>query len=252
MALAAWPFPRWVAHRGAGKLAPENTLAAFRLGASHGFHAFECDVKLSADGVPFLLHDATLDRTTNGRGLAGAQPWSALSQLDAGAWHSPAFAGEPLPSFKAIANYCLANGHALNIEIKPSPGSEAITGHAVAEAAGRLWAGVPVQPLLSSFQAEALAAAQVAAPALPRALLLDALHDGWFDQARALGCVAVVTNHRLLTGAVVERLHSAGLRALCYTVNELADAKRLLALGIDGLITDAVDRIQSQVGATQA
>ena len=65
---ADWPYPRWVAHRGAGKLAPENTLAAFRLGAAHGYRAFECDVKLSADGVPFLLHDATLDRTTSGQG----------------------------------------------------------------------------------------------------------------------------------------------------------------------------------------
>ena len=63
-ALPAWPYPRAIAHRGAGKLAPENTLAAFREGARHGYRAFECDVKLSADGVPFLLHDATLDRTT--------------------------------------------------------------------------------------------------------------------------------------------------------------------------------------------
>ena len=62
-----WPYPLWIAHRGAGKLAPENTLAAFRLGAAHGYRAFECDVKLSADGVPFLLHDAELDRTSNGQ-----------------------------------------------------------------------------------------------------------------------------------------------------------------------------------------
>ncbi len=249
MALAAWPFPRWIAHRGAGKLAPENTLAAFRVGAAHGFRAFECDVKLSADGVPFLLHDATLERTTTGTGVAGAQAWSALSQLDAGAWHSPAFAGEALPSLETIARYCLANGHALNIEIKPTPGSEAATGHAVAEAAARLWARAPVQPLLSSFQPEALAAACTAEPSLPRALLLDSMHDGWFEQARALGCVAVVTNHRLMSAAIAEQLHGAGLRALCYTVNEPADATRLLALGIDGLITDAVDRLPAQVGA---
>ena len=63
--LPAWPYPRWVAHRGAGKLAPENTLAAFRLAAHHGYRMFECDVKLSADGVPFLMHDTTLQRTTN-------------------------------------------------------------------------------------------------------------------------------------------------------------------------------------------
>ena len=68
-----WPYPRWIAHRGAGKLAPENTLAAFRLGAQHGYRMFECDAKLSADGVPFLLHDATLERTTNGQGRAGDQ-----------------------------------------------------------------------------------------------------------------------------------------------------------------------------------
>ena len=123
-----WPYPRWVAHRGAGKLAPENTLAAFKLGASHGYRMFECDVKLSADGVPFLLHDATLERTTTGKGKGGALPWSQLSQLDAGSWHSRAHAGEPLSSLESIARYCLHNGHFLNIEIKPTPGVERHTG----------------------------------------------------------------------------------------------------------------------------
>src|SRR6187401_806656 len=92
-----WPFPFWIAHRGAGKLAPENTLAAFRVGASFGYRAFECDVKLSADGIPFLLHDATLARTTSGGDDAGALDWSALARLDAGTWHSRTFAGEPPP-----------------------------------------------------------------------------------------------------------------------------------------------------------
>ena len=238
----AWPYPFWVAHRGAGKLAPENTLAAFRLGAAHGYRAFECDVKLSADGVPFLLHDAMLERTTSGTGTASAQPWSALAQLDAGAWHSAAYAGEPLPSFEAIAHYCLRNGHTLNVEIKPTRGDEAATGAAVALAGARLWAHAAVPPLLSSFRPDALQAAQAAAPALPRALLLDSLRDGWFEEARALGCVAVVTKHTLMNAALIAQLHGAGLRALCYTVNEPADAQRLLALGIDGLITDAVDR----------
>ena len=108
-----WHRPLIIAHRGASGLAPENTLAAFRLGASHGYRAFECDVKLSADGVPFLLHDDTLERTTNGQGRAGDQPWTALSRLDAGSWHSAAYAGEPLASFEAIAAYCLRNGFAL-------------------------------------------------------------------------------------------------------------------------------------------
>ena len=238
----AWPLPFWIAHRGAGRLAPENTLAAFRVGARHGFRAFECDVKLSADGVPFLLHDATLERTTSGRGVAGDRPWQALSRLDAGAWHGTAFAGEPLPTLDAVAAFVLGGGHALNVEIKPTPGCDAETGRTVALAAARLWAGAPAPPLLSSFRADALAAARAAAPRLPRALLLDALPAGWLDAARALGCAGVVCRHALIDAAVIGAAHGAGLRLAAYTVNDAAEARRLIALGIDGLITDAVNR----------
>lgn len=241
-----WPYPLWIAHRGAGKLAPENTLAAFRVGAAFGYRAFECDVKLSADGVPFLLHDATLERTAGVPGTAGERPWSELSRLDAGGWHGRTFAGEPIPSFEAIAAYCLRNGFALNIEIKPTPGQELETGREVAREAARLWSAAgercAVPPLLSSFRPEALQGARETAPALPRALLLDTLWDGWFDIARTLGCVACVTNHKLMDAALIAQLRDAGLRALVYTVNDAGEARRLAALGIDGIITDAVDR----------
>jgi len=242
-----WPYPLWVAHRGAGLLAPENTLAAFRVGASHGYRAFECDVKLSADGVPFLLHDATLQRTTPERGRASDRSWDQLSRLDAGGWHSRGFAGEPIPSFEAIARYCLRNGFALNIEIKPTPGDEAETGRVVAREAARLWAGEAVKPLLSSFKPDALAAARDGAPELPRALLLDSLRDGWLDEAQSLGCIAVVTHYGLIDAAVLTRVHGAGLRALVYTVNDPAEARRLMGLGIDGIITDAVQRFSPGV-----
>ncbi len=152
----AWPYPFWIAHRGAGRLAPENTLAAFRLGARHGYRMFECDAKLSADGVVFLLHDGTLERTTSGQGTAGDQPWAALAQLDAGGWHSRAWAGEPIPTLDNLARWCLANHHLLDIEIKPTPGTEAATGRAVATLAARLWQGAAVPPLLTSFQTDAL------------------------------------------------------------------------------------------------
>ena len=156
-----WPYPRWVAHRGAGKLAPENTLAAFRLGATHGFRMFECDAKLSADGVPFLMHDATLARTTNGgKGIGGDLPWHALSQLDAGGWHSRAYAGEPLCTLESAARFCLANGYHLNIEIKPTPGTERETGEVVARHAARLWQNADVPPFLTSFQVAALEGAR--------------------------------------------------------------------------------------------
>lgn len=247
--LPAWPYPRWVAHRGAGKLAPENTLAAFRLGASHGYRMFECDVKLSSDGVPFLMHDATLQRTTNARAkigpgqsaVGGDHAWGVLSQLDAGSWHSRAYAGEPLATLDAVAAYCLRNGYFLNIEIKPTPGTERRTGEVVAQHAARLWAGQAVPPLLTSFDPEALEGAQATAPALPRGLLLDTLWTGWLETALRLGCQAIVCNHALWDRSTVTQAQSAGLRTLSYTVNDDWATQRLIDLGTDSIITDRVD-----------
>ena len=236
-----WPYPLWIAHRGAGKLAPENTLAAFRVGARHGYRAFECDVKLSADGVPFLLHDATLQRTTSGSGIAGELRWNELARLDAGSWHSHAYDGESVPSLEAIAHYVVHNRFALNIEVKPTPGAEQETGEVVAREAARLWNGASLLPLLSSFSATALAAARATEESLPRALLLDGLRDGWLDEARALACVAVVANHASLDTKVIAQIHAADMHALSYTVNDRTVARRLLAEGVAGLITDAVD-----------
>ena len=236
-----WPYPFWIAHRGAGKLAPENTLAAFKLGAEYGYRMFECDVKLSLDDVLFLLHDATLDRTTNALGDARAQSWRALSKLDAGAWHSPAFAGEPLASFASVARYCLDNGYFLNIEIKPTPGLEAQTGAAVATTAAQFWKDAVVPPLLTSFQVASLEAAQRAQPQLPRALLLDELTPNWLQTALALGCVAVVCNYKLWNASTVAQAKKAGFKTLSYTVNDATAVENLLALGTDGIITDRVD-----------
>ena len=238
-----WPYPKWIAHRGAGKLAPENTLAAFQLGAQHGYRMFECDAKLSSDGVVFLLHDEHLERTTNGTGVAGSHEWSHLSQLDAGSWHSIAYAGEPLPTLESLARFCLSHGYFLNIEIKPTPGTEAMTGAIVAEEALRLWQGESIPPLLTSFKTEALVAAKQTAPLLPRGLLLDSLWDGWFEAVLELECVAIVCNYKLWNKELVETVHAQKIRCLSYTVNEHDIADSLIALGTDGIITDSVDEL---------
>ncbi|MEK0416471.1 MAG: glycerophosphoryl diester phosphodiesterase [Pseudomonadota bacterium] len=237
-----WPYPLWIAHRGAGKLAPENTLAAFRVGAQHGYRAFECDVKLSADGVPFLLHDATLDRTTAGQGKAGDKTWSELSRLDAGGWHSRAYAGEPMPSLEALSVYLQRNGFLLDLEIKPTPGLELQTGQVVGQEVMRLWADAPIPPLFTSFRPEALQGARETAPHIPRGLLLDTLWDGWFNVAQALECAAVVTHYNLMNAELLSKLHAAGLRGLVYTVNDPSVAQWLIGLGIDGIVTEAVDK----------
>lgn len=251
---AAWPYPCWIAHRGAGELAPENTMAAFRLGAEHGFAMFECDVKLSADGEPFLLHDTDLDRTTNGRGEAGLQTWDALSRLDAGSWHGRPYAGEPLLRLESLARWLQALGMMVNLEIKPTPGDEVRTGRVVAQHVARLWSQAHVKPLLSSFSTAALEAARQTQPDLPRALLLDEWVDGGVGTAVRLGCVAVVVNHAHLNAERIAAIHAAGMKALSYTVNQASRASALWRAGLDGLITDRVDVFepQARLGANPA
>jgi glycerophosphoryl diester phosphodiesterase len=202
---------------------------------------FECDAKLSADGVPFLMHDATLDRTTNGRGVGGQQPWSALSQLDAGGWHSRSFAGEPLPTLENLARFCLANDYLLNIEIKPTPGTERETGEVVAREAARLWQGAAIPPLLTSFQVDSLKGAAATQPELPRGLLLDTLWNGWLETALDLGCEPSSATTRCGTPPPSSRCTARACDSLSYTVNDDWAAQRLIALGTDGIITDRVD-----------
>jgi glycerophosphoryl diester phosphodiesterase len=231
-----WPYPFWLAHRGGGHAAPENTLAAFDAGAAHGFTGFECDVQLSRDGVPFLLHDATLARTTNGQGLACDTDWAQLAALDAGGWHSAAHAGEPIPTLTQLAERAGRLGWQLNLELKPSPGQAQRLGAGVAAWLRQHWRGPP--PLLSSFEPEALHAA---GSDHTLALLTDTwAGDATLALARDLGAVAVVGHHSLWRPDTLAATHSAGLRALAYTVNHAATAQRLRQAGIDGLITDTL------------
>ena len=129
----------------------------------------------------------------------------------------------------------------MNIEIKPTPGTERHTGEVVARHAARLWQGVAVPPLLTSFDPEALEGAQAVQPDLPRGLLLDKLWKGWLENALTLGCQAIICNHALWDTSTVTQAKSAGFRTLSYTVNDEWAAQRLIDLGTDGIITDRVD-----------
>lgn len=239
----AWPYPKHVAHRGAGRLAPENTLAAMRVGAAHGYRMFEFDVKLSGDGTLVLMHDALVDRTTAGTGRVASMSMADLARLDAGSWHSSRYAGEGVPTLGRVAAWLLANRLFANIEIKPCPGREVETGASAALEASLLWRNAQAPPLLSSFSEAALDAARRVAPALPRALLLDTLPADWMQRCAALGCVALDANHKVLDAEGIEAAHRAGLKVICYTVNDSARARALFDLGLDGLITDNVDGI---------
>lgn len=242
--LADWPYPRLIAHRCGGALAPENTLAGFDACQRYGYRMVEFDAKLSADDQPFLLHDDTLDRTTSGHGAAALQSWQALAPLDAGSWYGSHFAGERLPTLADAAARCARDGIAANIEIKPCPGRDALTGTLVARAALALWSA-QTPPLLSSFSQAALAAAREAAPTLRRGMLFEALPHDWRRIAGELDCVSLHVGHQHLSEPRVAAIHAAGLRVLAYTVNDPARAHLLVQWGVDMICTDRIDLLAS-------
>ncbi len=245
----SWPYPAVIAHRGGGCIAPENTLAGLRCGYDHGFIMSEFDVKLSGDDVLIVLHDDTVDRTSDGTGAAADMTFKALGQLDMGSWHSAWYAGEPLPAFSQFARFILENGVLCNIEIKPCPGREAQTGAAVAQAVTQLWANGGVAPLVSSFSREALAAFARDAADVPRAFLIDTLPEDFESTLESLGCHAINLNQKYLDEPTIARIHAAGYKVCAYTVNDYRRAKQLLAWGCDAIFTDELVRIPADLGA---
>ncbi|MBB5191906.1 glycerophosphoryl diester phosphodiesterase [Silvimonas terrae] len=233
-----WPYPFLFAHRGGGRLAPENTLAGMMKAAEYGYGAVEFDVKLTADNVCVLLHDDTLERTTDGHGPMASKRFAQLQDIDAGRWKGEEFAGEPIPAFSDVGLYCVRNQLLANVEIKPCPGREVDTGKLVARDAALFWQGEAVPPLLSSFSYEALQAAVTAAPWLPVGWLIDHWHEDWQARLQTLEAVSLHCNHKLLTAARVDAVREAGYHVLAYTVNDVARARELKGWGVSGVFTD--------------
>jgi glycerophosphoryl diester phosphodiesterase len=244
-----WPYPKVLAHRGGGTLAPENTMAGLRRGMRAGFHAIEYDVMLARDGVPVVMHDPWLGRTVPGSGHVYDYDALELAGMDAGSWFAGAYEGEPVPLFVEFAQYCRAHGVWMNIELKPAPGYELETGGTVARIAAAMFAEeiaagrLAQAPLLSSFSELALQAAREVAPALPRACLMSELPPDWERRAREVDAVAIHVNHRHLTQQQAGEVKAAGFGLFCYTVNDPARARRLLGWGVDAFCTDRIDLI---------
>lgn len=229
----------YFAHRGLSSLAPENTLAAFRLAAEHGFTWFETDIDLSKDGVPVLLHDLELDRTTNMSGSLYDFSAAELEAADAGAWFGADFAGEKLPTLADLVdlmNELKLNG---NIELKSNlQGAErsfALVDAVIAELA-RLDADREV--IISSFSPLLLAEFKRRAPHLKVALLVELVPEDWRSQLELIGAEAIHPDGALLTRAQVAELREAGYGVHAWTVNSRARANQLANWGVTGIITD--------------
>lgn len=235
-----WPYPKVIVHRLGGALGPENTLAGLAITAKLGFKAVEFDVMLSHDGVPLVMHDETLERTTNGIGKVADRDARELLQLDAGGKRHAAFAGEKIPTFVEVLVACQHFGIVPNVEIKPAMGFDADTARAVVEAITQHWREV-VPPLLSSFSVAAMEVVQELAPHLPRALNVVEVPSDWQRQIAALGCTGLHPSLRDNDLSVLRACRSEGVQMAVWTVNERAQAENLFAIGIDAVFSDRPD-----------
>lgn len=237
-----WPYARVFAHRCGGALAPENTLSGLAVAHRHRC-GVEFDAMLSADSTPLLIHDETLERTTDGRGAVAAVGDETLRGLDAGSWFGASFAGEPLPTLVEAGRRCIELGLDVNIEIKPSAGADEATARIVSQLASALWRGCRPPPLLSSFSERALEVAAQSAPGLPRGLLVTVIPADWAARCRRLGVRALHVHAGRLDRAQARAVKRAGLWLVVYTENDPQAARRLFDWGVDCVITDRPDLI---------
>jgi len=227
---------RVIAHRGASADAPENTLAALTLAVEQGAKSVEVDAMISSDGVAYLHHDDGLHRCTDGTGYLCSHPSAVLDTLDASGAHA-SFKPEPLPRLDAAIALLIDNEIGLNLEIKPTPGLEKETAEAVIKSLKNTWPhALPL--VLSSFSKDALETALDLWPEAPRALITCTVPKDWQAQLAALECTNLHMAAPLLTKEDASRIKEAGYGLFCYTVNDVDQAKSLLAMGVDGVFTD--------------
>lgn len=245
---AALDVPRVIGHRGAAEAAPENTLEGFAEAKRQGAAWVEFDAKLTADDAVILLHDDTVDRTTNGKGLAAALTLADYKSLDAGAWFGPRWAGAKVPTLAETVECLDRLGLTCNLEIKPCPGRERETARGVIAELRRVWPKGKKLPLLSSFAYDSLLEAQEFGPEFPLGLLLEDDPADWRAQAERIGAVSVNCWDRKLTADWARAIKQAGYLLLVYTVNDVDLARRLYGWGVDSVFTDAPGRLLAGLG----
>jgi glycerophosphoryl diester phosphodiesterase len=227
-------LPKVIGHRGAMAYAPENTLASFREARRRGATWVEIDVKLTADSVPIVLHDASLKRTTGVDRLAAETRRADLPTS--------------VPTFEQAIACFHELGLGCNVEIKPCEGREIETARVAVATLRRCWPASLPPPLLSSFKEESLLAARKAAPEFACALLLTEIGSDWQARCRAVSALGVNTNGSKLTAPRAVEIRAAGYTLSVYTINDGAVARALIGMGVDCIISDAPDIIIAALG----
>lgn len=232
--------PLIIAHRGALSVAPENTLPAFRQAVQVGADGIELDVHLTADGVPVVIHNMTVDATTNGSGYVSELTLAAVKRLDAGSHMGPEFANTPVPTLEEVLD-AVGEDLLVNIELKSSGGRNAGLTEAVVALVQRM--GLTERVWFSSFKPYFLFLARQITSTIPCGLLYSPLTPLTPLFRPITPHEALHPHHTLVSPGFVERVHHRGLRVSVWTVDDPAVARRLANWGVDALITNEPARL---------
>lgn len=231
-------LPYVTAHRGESASTPENTMPAFRAAVDNGADLVETDVQLTADRIPVLLHDTTVDRTTDGAGLVGELTFAELRTLDAGSWYGAEYTGTRVPMFDELLNYLVLEATEVRalVELKGTWNVDE-TRLLVSSVRAR---GLGERVAFASFSEESLLSLRESGPEFARALLISELPDEPVAAAARVGAIAIMTRLDSVQARpeVVQELHAAGLSILIYTLNDEELWDVAYRLGVDGIITD--------------
>jgi glycerophosphoryl diester phosphodiesterase len=232
-----------IAHRGASGNAPENTMAAFRKAVALGATFIETDLQLSRDARFVAIHDATVNRTTNGQGAVHDMTLAELRRLDAGSWFGSEFAGERIPTLEEILEFSKKNDVVFYLELKPggSWGGE----HALVGALRD--SGEIARALVISFDAGIVLNLRKIEPTLMTGLLYDGQIENPVEKAVAIGARQLAVRGDLVTPALIAQARRKDLQVVCWTVNHAAHMRMLAAAGVDGIMSDYPDRLAAAV-----
>ncbi len=239
-----------IAHRGASAYAPENTHSAFKLAIEMHAEMIELDISLTKDGVPVVVHDETVDRTTKAVGEVSSFTLKELKKLETGAWFSEKFDGEPFPTLAEVLSYT-KDKIAVNIEIKTEAVTDFYEG-GIVEKALRIVeeAGVKDQVIFSSFDYRALEHLEKLSPNIPKALLYEKSQSEGLMPSELVSKYKVDAfncSHRELSDAWISDLNSNHIPFFIYTVNDESLMKKIIQNGARGVFSDKPDVLKRVV-----
>ncbi|MEX1079413.1 MAG: glycerophosphodiester phosphodiesterase family protein [Homoserinimonas sp.] len=235
-------------HRGDRSTAPENTLLALQAALDGSMVYVETDIRLSADGVPVLIHDSTVDRTTNGSGSVSEMTLAELQKLDAGSWFAKGFAGLRIPTLESFLILLADSNKKAMLELKGVWSEDALV---LVDTLVQSH-GLHRRVVLASFNTETLTGLQAAVPGLPRMVIIRELPRDPVALVLEFGAIGVVTSPPSVEAdpTVVDRIHQAGFGILLYTLNQKQSWRSALSLGVDGIITDKPSALDTWLAAT--